>query len=85
MREEDHEERKINARRICRELRRREDVWDVYDERCHFAFCGVRLTNEGRRKYAVALARPCRIVACGGSVRLEVHAENDKEAEEIAE
>lgn len=61
------------------------DVWDDYDERCHFAFCGVRLTKEGRRKYATALARPCRIVARGGSVQLEVHAENDEEAEEIAE
>lgn len=61
------------------------DVWDDYDERCHYAFCGVRLTDEGRREYAVALGLSCRIVAKNGSAYLEVHAENDKEAEEVAE
>lgn len=62
------------------------DVWDDYDERCSFAFRGVKLTDEGWKKYASALALPCRIVSDGGSVIiLSVHAETDDEAESIKE
>lgn len=61
------------------------DVWDDYDERCGCAFCGVALTDAGRKRYAHALSLPCSIVASGGTVSLLVHAENAREAEAVAE
>lgn len=56
-----------------------------YNERNRYAFGGITITEEGRRQYAAALKLPCRIVAGSGTIALQVHSENDREASAIAE
>lgn len=59
------------------------DVCDDYDERTWIAYCGQRLTDEGRDEFSVALDCPCWFNASNNTLIIEC--ENGRQAQEVKE